>query len=175
VTEKNPELEEAERREVARIVGIGAIKYADLLPNRQSDYIFSWDKMLAFNGNTAPYLLYAYTRIRGIFRRLPDAEGIGKVRAAAAFMLSAPDEITLAKHLLNFGLVLEAVADDCRPNYLCNYLYDLAGHFARFYENCPVLKAEGSDRATRLALCDLTGRVLQQGLQLLGLETTEQM
>ena len=175
VTEKNPALGEAERKEVARIVGIGAVKYADLLPNRQSDYVFSWDKMLAFNGNTAPYLLYAYTRIRGIFRKLPDGEADGKALGAAALALSAPDEITLAKHLLNFGLVLEAVADDCRPNYLCNYLYDLAGHFARFYESCPVLKAEGADRATRLTLCDLTGRVLQQGLRVLGIETTEQM
>ena len=173
VTEKNPALGEAERKEVARVVGIGAVKYADLLPNRQSDYVFSWDKMLAFNGNTAPYLLYAYTRIRGIFRKLPDGDAAGK--APAALELSAPDEIALAKHLLNFGLVLEAVADDCRPNYLCNYLYDLAGHFARFYESCPVLKAEGADRANRLALCDLTGRVLQQGLRVLGIETTEQM
>ena len=175
VTEKNPALGEAERKEVARIVGIGAVKYADLLPNRQSDYVFSWDKMLAFNGNTAPYLLYAYTRIRGIFRKLPDGEADGKALGAAALALSAPDEITLAKHLVNFGLVLEAVADDCRPKYLCNYLYDLAGHFARFYESCPVLKAEGADRATRLTLCDLTGRVLQQGLRVLGIETTEQM
>ncbi|MBI3875877.1 MAG: arginine--tRNA ligase [Verrucomicrobia bacterium] len=150
VTEKNPDLTEAARREIARIVGLGAVKYADLLPNRQSDYLFSWDKMLSLQGNTAPYLQYAYTRIRGIFRK-------GTQDSNSGFNLTAPEEIALAKRLLNFGLVLEAVAEEYRPNFLCNYLYDLAGLFARFYENCPVLKAEGAERATRLLLCDLTG------------------
>ncbi len=172
VTEKNPDLSEAERKEIARVVGLGAVKYADLLPNRQSDYQFSWEKMLALQGNTAPYLLYAYTRVRSIFRK-------GGVDAATSTTqlpsLNAPDEIALAKQLMNFGLVLEAVAEECRPNFLCNYLYDLAGLFARFYESCPVLKAEGAERATRLLLCDLTGRVLKQGLEALGIETTEQM
>jgi arginyl-tRNA synthetase len=175
VSEKNPGLTETDRREIARIIGLGAIKYADLLPNRQSDYVFSWDKMLAFNGNTAPYLQYAYTRIQSIFRKAPDPSGRGINPPGSNYILSAPEEIALAKHLLNFGLVLEAVTDEYRPNYLCNYLYELAGHFARFYENCPVIKAADQEKSTRLALCHLTGRVLQQGLDLLGIETTEKM
>jgi arginyl-tRNA synthetase len=179
VAEKNPDLNETRQRDIARIVGIGAIKYADLLPNRQSDYVFSWDKMLALNGNTAPYLLYAYTRIRSILRKLPQADTSPATSLPGSdtilLALPAPEELNLARHLLNFGLVLEMVAEECRPNYLCNYLYDLAGHFTRFYEACPVLKAGPGERPTRIALCALTGRVLQQGLNVLGLETTEQM
>ncbi len=173
VTEKNPDLPEAERKEIARIVGLGAVKYADLLPNRQSDYQFSWEKMLALQGNTAPYLQYAYTRVRSIFRKGGEPSAISG--QLSAISLNAPDEIALAKQLMNFGLVLEIVAEECRPNFLCNYLYELAGLFARFYESCPVLKAEGAERATRLVLCDLTGRVLKQGLAALGIEVTEQM
>jgi arginyl-tRNA synthetase len=172
VTEKNAELPEAERKEIARIVGIGAIKYSDLLPNRQSDYVFNWEKMLAFTGNTAPYLQYAYTRVRSIFRKAAETMTEKKT---PVFALQSADELALAKHLMNFGLVLEAAADDYRPNFLCNYLYELAGHFARFYESCPVLKAEPQDKADRLALCDLTGRVLKLGLNTLGIETTERM
>jgi arginyl-tRNA synthetase len=174
VSEKNPELPEPQRREIARVVGIGAVKYADLAPNRQSDYVFSWEKMLALQGNTAPYLQYAYTRIRSIFRRGGEAGG-AQPGVGAEIVLNAPHEVALAKHLLRFGLVLDAVADDYRPNFLCNYLYELAGLFAGFYENCPVLKAEPEERASRLALSDLTGRVLKQGLELLGIETLEQM
>ena len=155
-------------------MGIGAIKYTDLVANRQSDYVFSWDKMLALNGNTAPYLQYAYTRIRSIFRKGP-LESPGAGASGTGISLAAPEEIALGRHLLNFGLVLEAVAEEYRPNFLCNYLYDLAGHFTRFYENCPVLKSEPGQRASRLALCDLTGRVLKQGLDALGIETVEQM
>ena len=173
VTDKNPELPEAQKREIARVVGIGAVKYADLLPNRQSDYVFSWDKMLALNGNTAPYLQYAYARIRSIFRKA--AESAERGTGNAEIRLSAPEELSLARHLLNFGLALEAVGDECRPNFLCNYLYELAGYFASFYEACPVLKAEGAERATRLLLCELTGRVLKQGLEALGIEVLEQM
>jgi arginyl-tRNA synthetase len=173
VTEKNPELTPEARAEVARIVGIGAVKYADLLPNRQSDYVFSWDKLLALNGNTAPYLQYACARIRSIFRKAGEGNGL---QPAASIRLSAPDELTLARHLMSFGIVLEAVLEDYRPNYLCNYLFELAGYFARFYESCPVLKA-GSDeeRASRLWLCELTARVLAQGLETLGIETPERM
>lgn len=171
VSEKNPDLAEASRREVARVVGLGALKYADLLPNRQSDYVFSWDKMLALNGNTAPYLQYAYARIRSIFRK----GGVGEGFVPSALELGAPEELALARHLLNFGLVLEAVAEDHRPNFLCNYLYELAGRFTAFYENCPVLKSEAAQRASRLGLCDLTARVLKQGLDVLGIETLEQM
>ncbi len=195
VAEKNQDASEADKREIARIVGIGAVKYADLLPNRQTDYVFSWDRMLALNGNTAPYLQYAYTRIRSIFRKgaeqsatqnapsqnppptippLPGGESRGEGNSPP-LLLETPHEIALAKHLLNFGLVLTAVAEEYRPNYLCGYLYELAGHFTAFYENCPVLKAEPAQRASRLALCNLTARVLQTGLNTLGIEVAEQM
>lgn len=172
VSEKNPELGEAEQREIARVVGLGAIKYADLSQNRQSDYIFSWDKMLSLQGNTAPYLLYAYTRVRSIFRKGGESVPSG---AGAEIILEAAEEMALARHLLNFGLALEGAAEEYRPNFLCTYLHELAGHFARFYENCPVLKSEGPARLSRLALSDLTARVLKQGLETLGIETTEQM
>jgi arginyl-tRNA synthetase len=177
VSQKNSELSEAERREIARIVGIGGVKYADLLPNRQGDYVFSWDKMLALNGNTAPYLLYAYTRIRSIFRKHQDQSPAPAPEPllASNMVFTAPEELSLAKHLLNFGLVLESVAEDFRPNFLCNYLYELAGKFNVFFENCPVLKAEPAQRVARLTLCDLTGRVLKTGLEALGLETSEKM
>jgi arginyl-tRNA synthetase len=173
VTGKNPELPEERRRDIARVVGLGSVKYADLLPNRQSDYVFSWDKMLALTGNTAPYLLYAYARIRSIFRR--GAETFNVQHSTFNIQLEAPAEIALAKHLLNFGLTLDAVAEEYRPNFLCNYLYDLASKFTSFYENCPVLKSEGTVRESRLVLCDLTAKVLKQGLNLLGIETLEQM
>lgn len=172
VEAKSPEKPLAEKKEIARVVGLGALKYADLLPNRQTDYVFSWDKMLALNGNTAPYLQYAYARIRSIFRR-------GGVEAQTSptdeIRIQAPEELALAKHLINLNFVLAAVAEEYRPNFLCNYLYELAGVFTSFYENCPVLKAEPEQRATRLALCELTARVLRQGLELLGIETLDQM
>jgi arginyl-tRNA synthetase len=174
VSEKNPELPEATRREIARVVGLGAVKYADLLPKRQGDYVFSWDKMLALNGNTAPYLQYAYARIRSIFRKGNVADSAAGAEATR-LKLEAPQELALAKHLLNFGLVLEAVAEDYRPNFLCNYLYDLAGHFTAFYENCPVLKSEPEQRTSRLLLCELPSKVLKHGLEVLGIETLEQM
>ncbi len=171
VSEKNPDLEESQRREIARVVGLGALKYADLSNNRQSDYIFDWDKMLALQGNTAPYLQYAYTRVRSIFRKV-DGFDLG----AAKLAVHADEELALAKHLMNFGQTLEMVADDHRPNFLCNYLFELAGHFGRFYEACPVLKAEAeAERNSRLALCELTGRVLKTGLGTLGIEVTEVM
>jgi arginyl-tRNA synthetase len=174
VCEKSSELPEEQRKEIARVVGIGAVKYADLLPNRQSDYIFSWDKMLALQGNTAPYLLYAYARIKSIFRK--NEASSSPVTHHSSLVLVAPEEITLANHLLNFGITLEAVAEELRPNYLCNYLFELAGKFTSFYENCPVLKAEdAATRDSRLALCALTARVLKQGLETLGIETVEQM
>jgi arginyl-tRNA synthetase len=174
VSEKSAELPEAQRHEIARVIGLGAVKYADLLPNRQSDYVFSWDKMLALQGNTAPYLQYAYARIQSIFRKA--AASAPAPEASAAIRLEAPEELALAKHLLTFGLTLEAVADELRPNYLCNYLFELAGKFTSFYENCPVLKAEDEAlRNSRLALCALTARVLKQGLETLGIETVEQM
>jgi arginyl-tRNA synthetase len=173
VSEKSPELPEAQRKEIARVVGLGAVKYADLLPNRQSDYVFSWDKMLALQGHTAPYLQYAYARIRSIFRKAEVDSTIRNPHSAIA--LAAPEEIALAKHLLNFGLTLEAVAEEFRPNFLCNYLFELAGKFTSFYEICPVLKAEEATRVSRLVLCDLTARVLKQGLDVLGIDVVEQM
>jgi arginyl-tRNA synthetase len=174
VAEKSPELTPESQAEIARVVGLGAVKYADLLPNRQSDYVFSWDKMLALNGNTAPYLQYAYARIRSIFRKA-EAEGVKGPGAATPIQLSTPEELAIAKHLLNFGIVLEAMVEEYRPNYLCNYLYELSGHFTTFYENCPVLKSEPAQRDSRLALCELTARVLRQGLEVLGIELLEQM
>ena len=173
VSEKSPDLPEKARREIARVVGIGAVKYADLLPNRQTDYVFSWDKLLALNGNTAPYLQYAYARIRSIFRKggFQDAD----MAKSSSVRISEPAELGLAKHLLNFGLILEAVTQEYRPNFLCNYLYETAGLFTTFYENCPVLKSEAGVRESRLFLCELTAKVLRQGLAILGINTLEQM
>ena len=169
VAEKNPALDEAQQKSIARVIGLGALKYADLSNNRQSNYVFDWDKMLALQGNTAPYLQYAYTRVRSIFRKAgaPDLAGV-------AINASAPEELALAKHLMNFGQTLEQVAADHRPNFLCAYLFELAGAFSRFYEACPVLKAE-AERDSRLALCELTAHVMRQGLDVLGIEVTEVM
>jgi len=175
VTEKNPQLPEDQRREIARVVGIGAVKYADLLPNRQVDYVFSWDKMLALNGNTAPYLQYAYARIRSIFRKGDIDEESLAARYSEKMELTDPEEIALVRHLMNFGLSIQAVANEYRPNLMCNYLYELAGLFAKFYESCPVLKAGEPQRTTRLAICQLTAKVLKQGLDILGIKTLEQM
>lgn len=170
VSEKNPDLPEDERREVARIVGLGAVKYADLLPNRQSDYVFAWDKMLSFQGNTAPYLQYSHVRIQSIFRK-----GGSPAVSAENIVFSEAAEIGLAKKLLQFGEVLPTVLDDHRPNILANYLYDLASMFHGFFESCPVLKSDGAVRETRLALCATTARILGRGLNLLGIEVPERM
>jgi arginyl-tRNA synthetase len=169
IAEKNPELAESERNEMAKIIGIGAIKYADLSQYRMTDYIFSWDKMLSLHGNTAPYLQNAYVRIRSIFRKAGDASLRG------APVLGEPAELNLAKRLSQFAEIVPQVLNDFRPNILANYLFELANSFHTFYEACPVLKAEEPVRASRLALCDLTGRVLQGGLKLLGIEVPEKM
>jgi arginyl-tRNA synthetase len=173
VTEKSPEMPEAERREVARIVGIGAVKYADLLPNRQSDYVFSWDRMLSLQGNTAPYLQYSYVRIRSIFRK----GGIEQsaIHNPQSTILAEPGELALAKKLAQFGEIVPMILDDHRPNLLCNYLYELAGAFHSFFESCPVLKANEPTRTARLLLCDTTARVLAKGLDLLGIGVPERM
>ena len=170
VEEKNPTLDAAEKAEIARIIGIGAVKYAELSQFRMSDYVFSWDKMLSFQGNTAPYLQNAYVRIRSIFRKLD-----GEWTIPAALTFTEPAEATLSKKLLQFGEVVPQILDDFRPNLLANYLYELANTFHGFYEACPVLKSEGEIRASRLALCELTARVLSKGLGLLGIQTPERM
>lgn len=171
VTEKNPTLPEAERREIARVIGLGAVKYADLLPNRQSDYTFSWDKMLALTGNTAPYLQYSHVRIQSIFRKA-DADPAAQ---QAPVTVADPAERALAMKLFQFGEVLPQILDDHRPNLLCNYLYELASLFHSFFEACPVLKAEPDLRASRLTLCAITARTLKEGLALLGIGVPERM
>ncbi len=169
---KNPEtnLDDADLQHIAEVVGIAAIKYADLSKNRNSDYIFDWDTMLSFEGNTAPYLLYAYARIRSIFRR-------AQLDASAPYIINveAAEEQALALKLLQFTEAVETLASECLPNQLCLYLYELAGLFMKFYECCPVLKAEGLVQQSRLGLCQLTALTLQQGLGLLGITTLEQM
>ncbi|MEE4082472.1 arginine--tRNA ligase [Pseudomonas viridiflava] len=172
VKEKNPEVAEAELRSIAKAVGISAVKYADLSKHRTSDYSFNFDQMLSFEGNTAPYLLYAYTRVSGVFRKLgtPFDASKGKI------VLEAPQEQELAVRLAQFTETLNNVAEKGTPHVLCAYLYDLAGLFSSFYENCPILGAENPDQQqSRLRLAALTGRTLKQGLDLLGLETLERM
>ena len=181
VKEKNPDLADADIQNIAQKVGIGALKYADLSQNRASDYVFSWDKMLSLEGNTAPYMQYAYARIQSIFRKQEAGSGEQDKTSPAceggdgAIHVAEPAERALAVKLLQFPETVEAVAEASMPNILCAYLYELAGAFMSFYENCPVLKSEGSVRASRLTLCRLTARVIQQGLALLGIETLEQM
>jgi arginyl-tRNA synthetase len=177
VTEKNPELPEANRREIARIVGIGALKYADLLPYRTNDYQFVWDRLLSLQGNTAVYLMYSCVRIRGIFRRaeLPDPATIRTAVTADTVSLCEPAELALVKKLTQFGEVLPAIFAEYRPSSLCNFLYELASAFHTFFEQCPVLKAMEPARSSRLLLCETTGRVLTMGLELLGIEVPEQM
>jgi arginyl-tRNA synthetase len=175
VAEKNPELPEADRREIARAIGLGAVKYSDLLSNRQSDYVFSWDKMLSFQGNTAPYLQNAHVRCRSIFRKAEE-NGVALPKAGDAIQIREPAERVLAIKLAQFGEVLPVILDDYRPNLLCNYLFELAGAFHSFFEACPVLKPGAEkERASRLALCELTARTLKTGLQLLGIVAPERM
>ena len=173
VTEKNPQLSSEEHKEIGRKVGIGAVKYADLSKTRTHDYIFNWDSMLSFEGNTAPYLQYAYTRIQSIFRKAQlqakDTQG--------SIIVVEDAEKKLALQLLNFSDTLEQVSREAYPHILCHYLYDLASAFMSFYEHCPILKdnIDPPTRASRLALCHLTARTLSQGLELLGIETMETM
>ncbi|MCU0261719.1 MAG: arginine--tRNA ligase [Ilumatobacteraceae bacterium] len=172
VAEKNPDLDVGTRAEVARMVGIGAVKYADLSTDRVRDYVFDWDRMLSFDGNTAPYLQYAHARICSIFRR---AEVERAAVRDAAVVVDAPQERALALRLLAFPSAIHETLATWSPHKLCTYLFDLAQDFTAFYEHCPVLRADEPLRTSRLALCDLTARTLQQGLGLLGIETPEQM
>jgi arginyl-tRNA synthetase len=170
IDEKNPDLGEDEKNDIAAKIGIGAVKYADLSQYRTTDYIFSWDKMLSLHGNTAPYLQNAYVRIRSIFRKAGNPPlKIGKLIFADAA------EINLAKRLCQFAEIVPQVLNGFRPNILANYLFELANSFHTFYEACPVLKSEEPARSSRLALCDLTARVLQRGLDLLGIKVPERM
>jgi arginyl-tRNA synthetase len=171
IAERYPDVSAAERADTSRVLGIGAVKYADLSTERMRDYVFDWDRMLAFEGNTGPYLQYAHARIRSIFRR-------GSQEAPppdAPAHLGEPAERALAMSLLGFRSAVEEALDQQSPSRLCSYLFDLASVFTTFYETCPVLRAEGETRARRLLLSDLTARVLSRGLGLLGIEAPDQM
>ena len=171
IAEKNPDLKGEEAAQIAEVVGIGAVKFAELSQNRLTDYVFSWDRMLALQGDTAPYLQYSHVRIRSIFRKLDgpvDATGV-------EIHLNEPAEIHLVRLLVRFGEVLPTILEDFRPNLLANYILELARAFHSFFEACPVLKADEPTRSSRLALCELTSRTLKQGLYLLGIDVPERM
>src|SRR6267154_1942679 len=170
IEEKNPDFSEADKVDIAQKIGIAAVKYADLSQYRMTDYVFSWDRMLSLQGNTAPYLQNAYVRIRSIFRKAGDA-----TPKIEKFVLNETAEITLAKRLCQFAEIVPQVLNDFRPNILANYLFEVANGFHTFYEACPVLKSEEPVLGSRLALCDLSGRVLQCGLDLLGIKVPERM
>jgi arginyl-tRNA synthetase len=170
VSEKNPALSEEDRDTIGSIVGIGAVKYAELSQHRMSDYIFSWDKMLSLQGNTAPYLQNAYVRCRSIFRKMS-----GPFTVTSSLTLREKPELDLAKKILLFPDVVPAILDGFKPNILATYLYELAAEFHGFYESCPVLSAEPLVRETRLMLCDVFSRVLEAGLDLLGIQVPEKM
>jgi arginyl-tRNA synthetase len=169
-TEKRIEIATHQKAALARVVGLGALKYADLAQNRNLDYVFSWDKLLAFDGNTAPYVQNAYVRIRAIFRKAGLEEA-----PQATVSLNEPAELALGRKLLDFADSITVAAEEYRPHYLCLYLFELATLFHKFYELCPVLSAADDVRESRLVLCDLTARTLRQGLNLLGIGTVEQM
>jgi arginyl-tRNA synthetase len=173
--EEVPELTLEERRQVEEAVGLGAVKYADLSQNRTSDYVFSWDKMLAMNGNTATYMQYGYARIRAIFRK--GEEAVEPYRREPPLpTLDTPEERALGLKLLQLGETLAAAAAELQPHLITAYLWELSKSFSGFYQQCPVLKAETPElRRSRLLLCDLTGRVIQLCLSLLGIRTVERM
>jgi len=171
VNEKNPDLSEKDKTRVAEVVGVGAIKYAELSKNRSTDYIFDWDTMLSFEGNTAPYLQYAYTRIQSIFRRA----NISPKALEGEIILDHPIEMQLGVKLLQFEEAINAMIEDYQANILCNYLFELAGIFMSFYEACPILIAEEPTRSSRLLVAHITAGTLKKGLDLLGIETVEQM
>ena len=173
VSSKNPDLEETERRHIAQAVGIAAVKYADLSKNRTSDYLFDWSSMLSFEGNTAPYLMYAYARIKTLLaKQAVDTDGIISFPESVAL---APEEKALLLKSLQLAETIDAVAQDCFPNTLSNYLYELSASFMRFYEACPIQGTNAATRANRLSLCVLASEALKQGLDLLGIETLERM
>ncbi len=172
IREKNPDMDEEELNNIARVVGIGAVKYADLSKNRTTDYIFDWDLMLSFEGNTAPYMQYAYTRVASIFKRAD----IDESALTQPISLTQPHEKQLALRLVQFDEIITQVAREGTPHVMCAYLYDLAQSFSGFYENCPILSAEDDNvRQSRLKLARLTARTLKQGLETLGIETVDRM
>jgi len=178
VESKSPELSDAKKEKIAKAVGIGAVKYADYSNNRTSDYIFSFDRMLAMEGNTAPYMQYAYARIKSIERKAEskDVDIATELAGVKKLDLTEAAELELAKQICRYGEAIESAAADYRPNYLTSYLYDLAQKVSSFYTNCPVLKADEDKRPTRLLLCDLTARTIKHGLrELLGIEVVKQM
>lgn len=171
IEEKNPTLLEDEKKQIATTIAMGAIKYADLSKHRTTDYVFDWDLMLSFDGNTAPYLQYAYTRIASIFNKAQ----LDPSTLQGEIVLSEPHEKRLAVQLLQFEEALQTVANDALPHVLCSYLFDLAGLFSSFYENCPILSADAASKESRLQLADLTARTIKTGLSLLGINTLERM
>jgi arginyl-tRNA synthetase len=174
IKEKNPEITDADLEEISKKVGIGAVKFADLSKNRTSDYIFNWKTMLSFEGATAPYLQYAYSRIQSIFSKAVIA---GTVNNDVAINIIEPQEKALALKLLQLEDVIDAVISECTPNLLCNYLYELASLYMSFYEACPILKEGISDevKVSRLALCKVISDTLKQGLDILGIEVMDRM
>jgi arginyl-tRNA synthetase len=174
VTEKVPDLPEADRRDIASAVGIGAVRYADLAQNRSSDYVFNWDKILSFEGNTAPYLLYAVTRIHSIFRKAGLDPG-DRTATAGATPPATDAELALARKLAGFAATLQLTTTQLRPHFLCTYLYELAGQFSTFYTADKVIVDDPALRARRLLLCARTLLVLETGLHLLGLRTLQRM
>lgn len=172
VNEKNPKLSEEQKKDVARMVGIGAIKYADLSQNRNNDYVFSFDRMLALNGNTAPYLQYAHARICSIFRKA----GVSIDDYSAKTVISAPEERELMLKIMDLGQAVTSVATDLRPHVLCNYLYELSVCFSSFYDKCSVMNCENEAiKASRLEICNMTRKTLAFGLDLLGIEVPKEM
>ena len=169
--ERSNDLSPERQASVAHALGVGAVKYADLSTERARGYVFDWDRMLAFEGDTGPYLQYAHARVRSIFRRA----GVAPPAPGAVPLLGEAQERALALHLLGFAAAVEATAETCSPSKLCTYLFELATSFTTFYEACRVLVEDGTVRDSRLGLCDLTARVLELGLSLLGIEAPEQM
>jgi arginyl-tRNA synthetase len=171
VEEKNPDLPDDEQIDIGRMVGIGALKYADLSTDRVKDYVFDWDRMLAFEGNTAPYLQYAHARIRSILRRAAETETADTDIEPTL----VAQERDLVLQLLQFDSAVHDTLEKYSPHRMCTYLFDLAQSFTSFYEACPVLKADPETRAFRIRLCTQTARVLAKGLDLLGIEAPERM
>ena len=171
VAEKNPDLSGPEKALIASTVGIASVKYSDLSKNRASDYVFDWSSMLSFDGNTAPYLLYAYARIQSVLRRLEEES----IYPGDHIQLQQSEERSLAVKILQFAELVQLLGEDCYPNQLCLYLYELSGLFMKFYESCPILKSDADTRRSRLALASLTAVTLKKGLNLLGIEPLQRM